>query len=265
VKFEARDLTYSYREGGRRVLGGITCTIESGTYWCIAGPNGSGKSTLLRLASGLLPLGFLQGELLWDSKPIRDFDRLELARSVAFVSGSLNSRFPVTVGQFVLQGRFAHAPTFWSRPTPKDLEVAAQCLEKLEIVALADKTVTELSAGEAQLAMLARALAQEPKVVILDEATANLDLRHQIAIFDLLSKLKRQGLTIIVVSHDVNLAAEFCPNALWLNDGRVYSQGTMEETLSPTLMQDLYDVGERVEIGRSPASSRPKIFWRPST
>jgi len=128
--------------------------------------------------------------------------------------------------------------------------------------------VTEISSGEAQLAMIARALAQDPKVLILDESTANLDLAYQRKVFDLLGELNRPGghdipgVTILLVSHDLNLAAEFCPNVLWLNHGKVYTSGSMTATLTPALMEDLYKVGAQVEIGKNPVTNRPKVFWR---
>ncbi|MBI3544447.1 MAG: ABC transporter ATP-binding protein [Deltaproteobacteria bacterium] len=262
MKLVAKDVSYSYRIGGRKIIAGLSFTAESGSYWCLAGPNGSGKSTFLRLACGLLPLETLTGELSWDGRPLLEWTRLELARNVSFVGGALRTHFPVSVAEFVLQGRYARSPSFWVHPTAADAEYSAGCIERVGIAALADASIAEISAGESQLAMIARALAQQPRVIILDEATANLDLRYQLRVFELLESLNKEGITIIVVSHDVNVAAEFCPNALWLNDGMVYSQGTMKDTLTPAVMQDLYEVGDRVAIGESPYTKRPKIFWK---
>ena len=262
MKLSARGLGYSYRAGGRLVLSDLDFTAESGSYWCIAGPNGSGKSTFLKLAAGLLSTENCAGELFWEEKPVSHWSRLELARNIAFVPGTLRSHFQITVADFVLQGRYARSESFWAHPTNSDSNIAAANIERAGISSLANSLISEISAGEAQLALIARALTQEPKVLILDEATANLDLRYQLRIFELVESLNKQGLTIFLVSHDLNIAAEFCPNLLWMNDGTVYSQGPMAETLTNSLMADLYDVAGKIEVGKNPFTGRTKVFWK---
>lgn len=258
----AKDLSFQYEGSSRQALSRLSFVAEPGSYWCLAGPNGSGKSTFLKLACGLLHGQSHRGELSWNGTVVRDWSRLDLARSVGFVAGSLKTQFPVTVLEFVLQGRYARSTGLWRRPGANDRAVAEASLERVGIAALAEASVSEISAGETQLTMIARALAQEPRALLLDEATANLDLRHQLCVFELLAELNRGGMTIVVVSHDLNLAAEFCPNALWLKDGAVFSQGSLAETLSTELMGELFEVGGRVEVGENPFTHRPKIFWR---
>ncbi len=262
MKLIARDVGFRYRVDGRQVLAGLTFTAEPGSYWCIAGPNGSGKSTFLKLCAGLLPSADMTGELQWNDTTILQWTRLELARSVAFVPGTLRSQFPISVAEFVLQGRYARSTTFWTKPSNSDSNIAAANIERVGIAALSDSLIGEISAGEAQLTLIARALTQEPKVLILDEATANLDLRYQLRIFELVESLNKQGMSIFLVSHDLNIAAEFCPNVVWMNDGTIYKQGAMAETLTNELMADLYGVEGKIEIGKNPFTGRTKVFWK---
>lgn len=261
MKLAAKNICFRYQEKGAFILTNLSFTAEPGSYWCVAGPNGSGKSTFLKLASGLLGAAHMQGELSWDGRAVAQWPRIELARNIGFVAGSLKTYFPISISEFVLQGRFPHSRGLWSQPTAYDRTASNICLERVGIAQLADKLVSEVSSGELQLAMIARALAQEPRVLILDETTANLDLHHQLRVFELLGELNKTGMTILIVSHDLNLAAEFCPSALWLKAGSTYAQGTMDSTLTDALMTELYDMDGRVKVGRSPCTNRPKIFW----
>lgn len=261
MRLEAKSLSYRYQTSARPVLHDLSLAIEPGSYWCVAGPNGSGKSTFLRLASGLLPLGQMTGELTWDGKPLASYSRLELAKNIAFVPGSLKTSFDVSVEDFALQGRYSRSD-FWARPTKDDRAKTNAALKRVGIEHLSKKLITQISAGETQLSLIARALAQEPKILVLDEATANLDLGFQGHIFSLLDDLNREGMTILLVSHDLNLAAEFCPNAIWLKGGTVAAFGSMRETLTTKLMQELYCVGDRIKVDTNPFTGRPKLFWK---
>lgn len=262
MRLEVKDVSFHYHSSERAVLADLSLVLEPGSYWCVAGPNGAGKSTFLKLACGLLPIDAMSGTIYWDSRELRTWERLELARNIAFVPGSLKTQFPVSVSDFVIQGRYARSTRLWDRHSEADLRIAEQNLVRVGMATLSDAMITEISAGETQLAMIARALTQEPKVLILDEATAHLDLSYQLKIFDLLNELNNQGMTIVVVSHDVNLAAEFCPNAIWLNGGRLYNFGTMKETLTNNLVQDLYGITSRIEVSTNPFTKKPKIFWK---
>lgn len=261
MKLVAKNVSYKYTEHSRPSLNDISLEIASGSYWCLAGPNGSGKSTFLKLMCGLLPFRHFRGELTWDGIPIQTWTRLELARRLAFVPGNLKTLFPVTVEEFVVQGRYAKS-RFFSRASAKDFSTASRAIDQVGIASLRGALVTELSAGESQLAMIARALAQEPQVLVLDESTSNLDLAYQARIFGLISELNKQGVTTIVVSHDLNLAAEFCPNAIWLHQANLHSKGAMADTLNSKLMHDLYSAENKIEIGTNPFTGRPKLFWR---
>lgn len=258
---------YSHQESERvceAVLKNISLDLESGSYWCIGGPNGSGKSTLLKLIAGLLPSDGLQGQVFWDAKPLAEYSRIELARMIGFVPGSLRPRFAISVFDFILQGRFAHSP-LWRRSTQHDREKANTALSRLGILYLSASLITEISVGELQLVLIARALAQNPRVLILDEVTANLDLSFQGRVYKLFKELNAEGVSIFLVSHDINLATEFCPNALWLRAGTIYSMGEMSKTLSHQLLKDLYAADDMLEVGTNPFTNKPKIFWRQIT
>jgi iron complex transport system ATP-binding protein len=260
VKLEAKAFGYAYAAIGEPVLRDLTLTLEPGSYWCLAGPNGSGKSTLLKLACGLLPHGVRAGELSWNGKPVPLWTRGDLARAVAFVPGALRAMFPASVGDFVLQGRYAHA-AMWAQPSRVDREIAEEAIGRVGLERHAESPITEISAGELQLAMIARALAQEPKALLLDEATANLDLSHQGRVFKILGELNARGTTILLVSHDINLAAEFCPNVIWLKDGAVRAMGPTESTLNDDLIARMYGVAGKMQIGKNPFTKKPKLFW----
>lgn len=271
-RLEVRDLFFSYRGTPRssnavHALHGLSLVIEQGEYWCLAGPNGSGKSTLLKLVSGLFSTfdmkRGLSGTLNWAGRSVLDWltaDRLEFARQVAFVASSLRTDFPVTVEEFVLQGRYARSP-YWAKPAAQDRSIAASAIDSVGIKTRASRLITELSAGETQLAMIARALAQEPRLLILDESTSSLDPGFQAKIFSLLARENARGTSILVVSHDLNLAAEFCPRVIWLSDGKIIAKGSAEKTLTAALLHKLYGTGNLIEVGKNPFSGKPKIFW----
>ncbi|MEW6057783.1 MAG: ABC transporter ATP-binding protein [Bdellovibrionota bacterium] len=262
MQLTIRNLDYRYPSQKNSALSGISFSIETGSYWCLAGPNGSGKSTLLRLACGFLPSKDLSGEISWNSKPVQQWTRLELARHIAFVPGFLKTTFSISVLNFVLQARYPWTD-YWSRPTHEDYSIARSAIDKVGIAGFENTSLASLSLGELQLVLIARAIAQTPKVLLFDEATANLDIKYQQKVFMLLNALKNEGMTILVVSHDLNLAAEFCSNVIWLHQGSVYSAGSFEETLTTKLIADIYGVDdEDISIGKNPHSHKPKLFWR---
>ena len=264
MKLEIKNAQFSFSPRSTPVLQNLNFEIASGSYWCLAGPNGAGKSTLLRLAAGLIDFKFFTGNASWILKeakrPIQSFSRNELAHYLAFVPGSLKSHFSISIEAFVLQGRYIHSP-FLSRASQSDLDIARAAMSRVGIDSIAYSLIDEVSAGELQLALIARALCQQPSVLILDEATANLDLGHQAKIYSLLHGLNSEGMTILLVTHDLNISAEFCPNLAWMKSGSIIAHGKTEEMLTTEHLQKIYGDDVGAKIGRNPFTNKPKIFW----
>src|SRR5437870_8518463 len=207
----------------------LSFDIAAGEIVGVIGPNSSGKTTLIRLLRRVLEPG--SGEIRLEGVPVRRLSRVDLARRVAVVPQGSLPRFPFTVGELVLMGRYPHDPGRYFE-SPRDRTVAREAMEATGVVELADLPFDHLSGGERQRAVIARALAQEPRLLVLDEPTAHLDLRYQAEAAALLRRLNRElGMSILLVSHDLNLADEGCDRLLLLNAGRAAGSGWPEAVL----------------------------------
>jgi iron complex transport system ATP-binding protein len=234
----------------------ITFKIEKGGFIGIIGPNGSGKTSLLRAITRILKPK--QGTIYLEGENIRHLGEKEIAKKIAVVSQNPGISH-ITVEDFVLLGRIPHHQRFQFLDTPEDVEVAEKCMDLTNTLKLKNKPVGELSGGERQLVLIARALAQEPRLILLDEPTTFLDITHQVRIMDLIKRLNREsGLTVILVLHDLNLAGEYCNRLILMNDGRIHKMGTPAEVLTYQIIEEVY--GALVVVGKSPVSSRPYIF-----
>jgi iron complex transport system ATP-binding protein len=250
----AEDLHFAYGRG-RPVLRGVSFEAAPGELLAVIGPNGSGKSTLIKLLDGLLEPG--SGRVLLGARDLAGYTRREVARAIGYVAQSADLHFPLTALEYVLQGRFAHGHVIGFE-TDLDLDAAHTAMSLTGTSALADRHVGELSGGERQRCMLARALAQEPRVLLLDEPTANLDISHQVRTLDLVRRLAhRDGLAAVVVSHELNLAAEFADRVLLLGRGEVRALGTPRDVLTAERVGELF--GTPVLVDRSPTSGAPRI------
>ncbi len=229
------------------VIRSISLSIPPGEMAAIIGPNGSGKTTLLRaLAGALQPLS---GSVRISGIPLHAWRRRDLARLLAVVPQASQPAFGYTVREFVALGRTPHLGP-WRSPSPADFSAIDAALRDAQIAHLADKPVTELSAGQLQRAIIARALAQTPKILLLDEPTAFLDPAHQIAIMRLLASLNKRGVTILAVLHDLNLAACFFRRIIALRGGQIFADGPAEQVVDAALLSSLYETP--VHIIRGP-------------
>jgi len=225
-------------------LGPVSLNVYPGQMWMIVGPNGAGKSTLLRLMAGLLPLGGGRVEL--DGASIDHVPLRVRARRIAYLPQTLPARLPQRARDIVLLGRYPHR-TFGMFESARDYAVADGALQTMEVGALADRAMETLSGGEAQRVHVAAALAQEPAVMLLDEPTASLDLRHQLQIYRLLARLTtEQGLGVVVVTHDLNGAARFGSQVALMNAGRFVAVGAPADVLQPEHLDAVYGVRTRV-------------------
>ncbi|MGE0882616.1 MAG: iron chelate uptake ABC transporter family permease subunit [Blastocatellales bacterium] len=251
-----RDVHFCYHQ--RKVLSGVTLEIRSGEIIALLGPNGVGKSTLLGVAHGALAVS--NGEVLLDGQSVKDFSRRELAHRVAVVAQSGEVRFPLTSLEYVLTGRFAHSRAI-GFDSKRDVGVALKALADTDAAQFANRYFNELSSGERQRVVLARALAQEAQLLLLDEPTANADIAHQVSLLTLVRDLTRQrGLGAMVVTHEINLAAEFADRVALLKDGRLLAVGAPGEVMTEQLLGELF--GTSLLVGFHPHSGKPLVSWR---
>ena len=233
IRVEA--VTFAY--GSDAVLRDVSCTIGRGEFVGIIGPNGSGKSTLLKLMSGYLRPA--RGQVAIDGRPVERLSRAALGPLIGVVPQDTLVALPFTVMEMVLLGRTPHGAGF-AFEDEHDLAAARRAMERTDTVALAGRRVTELSGGERQRVILARALAQEPRILLLDEPAAFLDIRHEVEMYDLLRDLQREGMTVVSVLHDLNIAALYCDRLVLLAGGQVARAGTPAEVVTYQMLTEVY-------------------------
>jgi len=240
---------------GRPVLGGVDLSAAAGRLTCLLGPNGSGKTTLLRCLLGLLrPTA---GSIFINDRALRAYSARELARLLAYVPQIPASAFAFSVRELILTGRFAHTGVL-GLAGQQDLGVAEQAMIMTETTAFADRTLSELSGGEAQRVMVARALAQQPSVMLLDEPTSHLDIKNQLVIYRMMRRLAEDWqMAVICVSHDVNLAARFADDMVLMRDGQVLAAGEPVEVIRRDVLGEAYGVD--VELIDVPGRSVPLV------
>ncbi len=249
----AEHLTCGY--GEQPVVRDVSFSVASGDFTGIIGPNGCGKSTLLRTLTGVLTPQ--AGSVALQGQKISTLSRRDIARQVAVIPQDTTLLFGFTVLDMVLMGRTPHLKRL-QRAGEKDLALALEALEQTDMLDKKDRKITELSGGERQRAVIARALAQEPSLLLLDEPDSHLDIGHQVEIFNLLQDLNhRQNLTLLCVSHDLNLAAAYCRRLLLMQNGRLIATGTPEEIITPEHIHAVY--GIHALVSPSPVNGTPQI------
>jgi iron complex transport system ATP-binding protein len=235
--FEARHLVYAY-PGGTLAVRDISLSIVQASMTAVIGANGSGKSTFVRMLAGLLPPA--SGEILLDGIHLREWQPRLRAREIAYMPQVTSTAFPFRVLDVVLSGRAPHIPQF-RLESPGDREKAMQALESTGAAHLADRCVTALSGGERQMVILARALAQEPRLLLLDEPSTSLDLKHRAALMRTLARLREgRGLSVVMITHDLQLTGSLFDRIVALRGGEVAAQGRPDEVLQSNLLAGIY-------------------------
>lgn len=244
------------RLGERPVLHGVDLRVAPGEMVGLLGPNGAGKSTLMRVMAGLLEPD--EGAVNLGGRPLTDIARNERARTMAYLPQGAQINWPVAVERLVALGRLPHL-SGWQRPRGHDRSAVAAALRATDIEALRARPATELSGGEAARVLLARVLAAEPAVLLADEPVAALDPRHQLALMDLLHRWAGGGVAVLVVLHDLGLAARFCDRLVLLHEGTVLREGAPEAVMTPDALARAYGVEARIERHQGALSVTP---WR---
>lgn len=235
----AEGLAFEYRPG-QHVLRDVSMTAAAGKLLCVLGPNGSGKTTLLRCLLGRLAAR--AGTIMLDGKALAGYSARSLARLLAYVPQFPTSAFAFSVRELVLMGRFAHTGPM-GLASEQDLAVSRQAMMMTDTLDFANRMLSEISGGEAQRVMIARALAQQPQVCLLDEPTSHLDIKNQLTIYRMMVRLAHDWkMAVICVSHDVNLAARFADELLVMRLGRVLADGTPQQVLNQGVLQSAFDV-----------------------
>ncbi|MDA0328241.1 MAG: ABC transporter ATP-binding protein [Gemmatimonadetes bacterium] len=230
-------LVVRYAGQATPALDGVTMEVPTGSLYAILGPNGSGKSTLMRALLGVAPAE--SGHAMLDGRATATWSREDLARSVGAVGQAESIAFPITVRELVGMGRYPHLSPL-AAEGDRDRTAVAAALAACDLLELARRDVTTLSGGEFQRARIARALAQEPRALVLDEPTNSLDVRHQMAILELLRESADRGMTVVLITHSLDLAAQFADHMLLLSEGRVAAEGTPADVLSERILTDVY-------------------------
>lgn len=254
---EIKGLGYSY--GNSVVLKDLSFSVPKGEFFVIIGPNGSGKTTLMKVISGIMRPQ--NGQLEIFGCDIKTYSRKGLAKTIAFVPQMAQVDFPFSVMEVILLGRSPHLGVL-GLEQERDLMIAEQAMSFTGVKYLANRRMDQLSGGEIQRVFIARAICQEPQIMLLDEPTASLDLAHQIRVMDLMERLKQEkGITVVMVSHDVNLAAMYGERLLLLKDGEMVSCGSPGEVLTYKTLEHAY--GCRLLVDKSPVGKFPRVTLVP--
>lgn len=249
---EASDISYAV--GMAQLLDAVSLEVRGGSLLGLIGPNGAGKSTLLKCISQLLAPS--TGQVSLDGEDLRGRSPQEIARHIALLPQSTTLNFAFTCLEVVLMGRNPHLGRFQAEGA-RDHAIAQQSMVNTDSAEFVTRLITEVSAGERQRVLLARALTQQPRLLLLDEPTAGLDVQHQLQVFTLIRDLVRQGLTAIAVVHDLNLAARFCGRLVLLDRGKVHARGSVRDVLTPENLASVFKVKATIE--RDPALGVPRV------
>lgn len=240
--FSIRGLSFSYAQ--KPVFSHLDLDFEKGLFYGILGPNGCGKTTLLDLM--LKNREPESGHITYKGNNISDLSRRNIAREIALVPQDFYINFPFTVREIVMMGRHPYIPRF-ANPSSKDVNIVKRVMEQMEIEAFSEKYVTNLSGGEKQRVVFARALAQDTPVVIMDEGTSNMDIKHTLQALNIVSNMvKKGGKSVIAAMHDLNLAAAFCDRLIFMKKGRTVITGDTNDVFNEQNIKDIFEVDSKV-------------------
>ncbi|MGQ0814949.1 MAG: ABC transporter ATP-binding protein [Gemmatimonadota bacterium] len=259
MSFVARAVSVTYSRGRVSALEAVSVTVQRGTLFAIIGPNGSGKSTLVRTLLGAIPPD--SGEVSYEGRRIAEWARAELARNVGAVTQLEEMPFPVTVRELVAMGRYPHLGALRGEREADRIAIE-RAMKRCDVAALGARAMDTLSGGERQRARIARALAQTPNTLVLDEPTAALDIAHEMAVFELLRSLAHdEARTVVVATHHLNLAARYSDALLLLSEGRVAVTGRPSEVMRKDILESVYHwpVSVRQHAGPGFDAGAPQI------
>ncbi|MGB9595107.1 MAG: ABC transporter ATP-binding protein [Candidatus Poribacteria bacterium] len=236
----AENIKFRYNRKSSFVLDNFNLSVEHKEIVGIIGPNGSGKTTALKVLSRTIRPEY--GKIKIMGRDISEMRQKEIAKIIGVVPQGTTVAFPFTAREIVLMGRSPHLG-FWQLEQEHDLKIADNAMALTDSLEIADRRIDELSGGEQQRVIIARALSQEPKIMLLDEPTAYLDINHQVEIFDLIKRLNSEReLTVVIVSHDLNMASEYCDRLVLMRNGRVYKEGSPKQVITEANIREIYEV-----------------------
>lgn len=257
MRIAADGLVVRYPGLQAAALDGVSLRVEPGSLYAVLGPNGSGKSTLMRALLGVSPLD--GGQVTFEGRPFDAWSRRERACAVGAVAQSESIAFPLTTREMVAMGRYPYLAAL-AGEGPDDRAAIAAALEACDVADLVERDVTTLSGGELQRVRIARALAQQPRALVLDEPTASLDIRHEMGILELLRASADSGMTVLLITHGLDRAAQFADRMLLLSKGRVAAEGAPGIVMREDVLRDVY--GWPVSVHADPETGAPRVTPR---
>ncbi|MCK4654507.1 MAG: ABC transporter ATP-binding protein [Candidatus Cloacimonetes bacterium] len=252
---EIKKISLAYQK--KKVIEDLSIDFQIGEFCALLGPNGAGKTTLLRSIIGYHEL--LKGKIFLNKVELSKWNKLDLAKQISIIPQDFQLQFDYIVEDLVLMGRFPYLG-YWQNYTREDKDIVVKILNQLDLFTLKDKLYSQLSGGERRRVSIARALAQETNILLMDEAFANLDINHQLEIMQLLSDInKKHHKLIILVSHNINLASEYCERIVMMKKGKIISDGKPDEVINSKNLYKLYETN--LKIIKNPISGKPNLIY----